>query len=84
MMQNFPISTHHPGKLGSLLPVQRVAAGVKTGDHDQGAIFDDKKQRVRKAAQEGPANIFQDDRKLPRIIAHAFDQGVNRLAETSA
>jgi hypothetical protein len=64
--------------------VRRVAAGVKTGNHDQGAIFDDKKQRVRKAAQEGAANIFEDNGKLPGIIAHPFDQGVNRLAETPA
>jgi hypothetical protein len=61
--------------------VRRVTAGVETGNHYQGAIFDDKKQRVRKAAKEGPANILEDDGKLPGIVAHPVDQGVNRLAE---
>jgi hypothetical protein len=79
VLRKGPISTHCAGKLGPLLPVQRIAAGVETGNHDQGVIFD-----VRNAAQEGAANIFQDDRKLAGIIRHAFNQGVNRLAETSA
>ena len=64
--------------------MRRIAAGVKTGNYDQGGIFDDKKQRVRKAAQEGAANIFKDDGKLQGIIAHPLDQGINHLAETSA
>ena len=69
---------------GPFLPMRRIAAGVKTGNHDQGVIFDDKKQGVWEAAQEGASNIFKDGGKLPGIIAHPFDQGVNRLAETSA
>jgi hypothetical protein len=67
---------------GPFLPVRRIAAGMKTGNHDQGVILDDKKQRVRKPAQEGASNIFEDDGKLPRIFAHPFDQGIKRLAET--
>jgi hypothetical protein len=57
---------------------------MKTGNHDQGVIFDDKKQQVREAAQGGASNIFKDGGELLGIIAHPFDQGVNRLAETSA
>jgi hypothetical protein len=34
---------------GPFLPVRRIAPGMKTGDHDQGIIFDDKKQRVWEA-----------------------------------
>lgn len=57
---------------------------MKTGNHDQSAAFDDKKQRVREAAQEGAPNILMDDGKLPGIIAHPSDQGVDRLTEASA
>jgi hypothetical protein len=57
---------------------------MKTGNHDQGVIFEDKKQRVREAAQEGAADIFEYDGELPGIIAHPIDQGVNRLAKTAA
>lgn len=66
------------------LPVQRIAAGVKTGNHDQGVVFDDEKQRVRKAAQQGATSNLKDDGKLSRIIAHPVDDGVNSLAETWA
>jgi hypothetical protein len=64
--------------------VRRIAAGVETGNHDQGVIFDDKEQRVRKAAQEGTSNISKDGGKLPGIVAHPLDQRVNRLTETPA
>ena len=57
---------------------------MKTGNHNWGVILDDKKQRVREAAQEGAADILEHDGKLPGIIAHPFDQGVHRLAETPA
>ena len=50
-----PVVLHGSILSGSLLPVQRVAAGVETGNHDQGVIFDNKKERVREAAQEGRA-----------------------------
>ncbi len=46
---------------------------MKTGNHDQGFVFDEKKQRVWKAAQESAANIFKDGGKLPGIIAHPLD-----------
>jgi len=55
-----------------------------TSNHDQGAIFDDKKQRIREAAQEGTADILNHGGKLPGIIAHPFDQGINRLAKRPA
>jgi hypothetical protein len=54
--------------------VRWIAAGVKTGNYDQGIIPDDKKQRLRKAAQEGTSHISKHGRKLPGIIAHSFDQ----------
>ena len=40
---------------------------MKTGNHDQGIVFDNKKQRVRKAAQEGAANTLKHDMKLPGL-----------------
>ena len=61
---------------GPFLPAGGIAAGVKTR-------FDDKKQRVGKAAQEGAADILEHCGKLPGIITHPFDHGVNRLAKTS-
>jgi hypothetical protein len=64
--------------------MRRIAAGVKTGNHDQGLIFDDKERRVWKAAEQGTSNISKDGGKLPGIIAHSLDQCVNRLTETSA
>jgi len=57
---------------------------MKTGNHNQSVIFDDKKQRIREAAHEGAANIFKHDGELPGIIAHPIDQDVNRLAKTPA
>jgi hypothetical protein len=57
---------------------------VKTGNHDRAFICDNKKERVREAAQEGASNVFKDGGKLPGMVAHPFDEGVNRLAETSA
>jgi hypothetical protein len=57
---------------------------MKTGNHDQSIIFDDKKHRVRKAAQQGAADIFKYDGELLGIIDHALDQGVNRKAKTPA
>jgi hypothetical protein len=56
----------------------------ETGNHHYSVIFDHKKQRVRQATQEAPSDASKDDRELPRIIAHPFDLGVNRLAETPA
>lgn len=64
--------------------MRRIAAGVKTGDHYYGVVFDNKKQRVREAAHEGASNILEDGGKLPGIVAHPFDESVNRLAEASA
>jgi hypothetical protein len=64
--------------------MRRIAAGMKTGNHDQGVILDDKEQRVREAPQEGSADILEHDGKLPGIIAHPFDQGINRPAKTLA
>ena len=72
------------GISGTALPVRRVAAGMKDSNHEQGVIFENKEERVWKAAQEGAANVPKDDRKLSWVIAHPYDQGVNRLAETSA
>jgi hypothetical protein len=57
---------------------------MKTGDYDQGVSFDDKEQRVREAAQERTADISKHGGKLLGIIAHPFDQGINRLAKTRA
>ena len=57
---------------------------MKTRHHDQDVIFDDEKQRVRETAQQGAANILQDDGKLQGINDHPFDQGVDGLAETPA
>jgi len=71
------------GISGTALPVRRVAAGMKDSNHEQGVIFENKEERVWKAAQEGAAHVLVDNRKLPGIAAHPFDQGVNRLAETS-
>jgi hypothetical protein len=66
---------------GPLLPVRRVAAGVKTGNHDKGLILNDKEKRVRKAAQESAARVFKDGGKLSGIAAHAFNRGINRLTK---
>ena len=57
---------------------------MKTGNHHQGVIFDDKKQRIRETAQEGAVDISKYDGELPGIIAHPIDQGVNCLAKTAA
>lgn len=69
---------------GSFLPLPRIAAGMKTGNHGQGVILDDKKQRIRKPAQEGCGERFYKRRKLPGIISHSLDQGVNRLAKAAS
>ena len=57
---------------------------MKTGNHNQGVIFDDKKQRLRETAHESAVNILKHDGELQGIIAHPIDQGVNRLAKTPA
>ena len=57
---------------------------MKTGNHDQGVILDNKKQRVREMAQETAANIPKHGGKLPGIIADSLDQSVDCLPETPA
>jgi len=57
---------------------------METRNDKQGFLFNDKKQRVRKPAQESPAHVLEHDRKLPGIGAHALGQSVNRFAETPA
>jgi len=57
---------------------------METGDNEQGFVFPDEEQRVRKAAQKCAAHVLEHDRKLPGVGAEALDEGVNRLAEMSA
>ncbi len=68
---------------GSLLPVGRIAAGMKTGDDKQASVLNDEKQRVGEATQKGAAHVFVDHGELQRAGAHALGQGVNRCAETA-
>ena len=68
----------------SILPLRRVAAGMETGDNQQGFAFNDEKQRVRKAAQKSSAHVLEHDGKLPGIGGHAPGEGVKRCAEMSA
>jgi hypothetical protein len=68
-----------------LLPVRWIAAAVKAGDDGQRSVgLDNKLQSEGKVAEEGAADGFVDDRKLPGISAHGLDYRFNRRPETSA
>jgi hypothetical protein len=70
--------------LRSPLPLGRVTAAMKTGNHYQGFVFDHKEQRIGKPAQKGAAHILKDDWKLSRVHAHSLYQSVYRRAKTAA
>jgi len=68
-----------------LLPVRRFAAAVETRDDGQRFIrFDNKHERVGKAAEQGAVQVLVDHGKLAWGGAHSLDYGVNRCAETPA
>jgi hypothetical protein len=76
LLENY---SNHP-----LLPLRRIAAGMKARDDKQAAIvIHDKQQRVGEAAQEGAAHVLVDNGKLQRVGADAFGHSVNRGAETT-
>jgi hypothetical protein len=55
LCRNLPFAGQNSGPP---LPLPRVAASMETGDHKQGVVFDDEKQRVGKTAQEGARRTF--------------------------
>jgi hypothetical protein len=61
--------------------VRRVAARVKTRNHDQGVIFHEKKQRVGEPPQEGAADIAEHHGELPGMVPHPLDQSINTLTK---
>ena len=55
---------------------------METGNDGQRCVgFDDEHQSVRKAAEQGPADVLVDDRKLLGIGSHTLDHVANRRAE---
>jgi hypothetical protein len=71
------------GRSGSLLPMGRVAAAVKTGNDEYGFVFEEKEQGVRKTAQKGAVHILKDNRELPGHGGHAPDQHIYRLPKAA-
>jgi hypothetical protein len=64
--------------------VRRIAAAVETGNDRECLVgLDDEHERVGKAVEQGAADAFINDRKLPGIGAHALNHGINRCAETT-
>jgi hypothetical protein len=55
---------------------------METGNDGQRCVgFDDEHQCVRKAAEQGSADVLMDDRKLLGIGSHTLDHVANRRAE---
>ncbi len=58
---------------------------METGNDGQRSVgFDDKDLSVRKAAEQGPADVLVDDRKLLGIGTPTLNHGANRRAEALA
>ena len=55
---------------------------METGNDGQRCVgFDDEHQSVRKAAEQGSADVLVDDRKLLGIGSHTLNHVANRRAE---
>jgi hypothetical protein len=67
------------------MPASRIAAAVETGDDCYDLVgFCDEHQRIRKAPQQGAANVFVDDRELTGIGRDALNRGLDGEAEMPA
>jgi hypothetical protein len=47
------------------------------------SVFDDKEQRIGKAAQKSAAQVLEDDWKLSRFRTHPLDQGTTAARNRS-
>jgi hypothetical protein len=71
-------------KLDPLLPLTRIAAGMKTSDNQEGIGLDEKKERVGKFLRARPPESLKDDGKLPGIVGHALHDTVDSGAKAVA
>ena len=64
-------------KLDPLLPLTRIAAGMKTSDNQEGVGLDQKKERIGKFLRARRPESLKDDGKLPGIVGHALHDTVD-------
>lgn len=57
---------------------------TRDDEHGIGIVFDDVKQRVRKAAQQGAPHVFVDNRELQRVGADSLGHLVDGSKEAAA
>jgi len=67
------------------LPLTRIAAGLKTGDNQEGIGLDEKKERIGNFFRRARRRVLtKDDGKLPGIVGHALHDTVDFGAKEAA
>jgi len=75
----------HADSLHAILPSRGIAAAVETGDDDRcRVVVNDEHPCVGETSQQGAADDFVSDGKLPGIGAHGLYHSVDGHAETPA
>ena len=69
-------------KLDPLLPLTRIAAGMKTSDNQEGVGLDQKKERIGKFLRARPPESLKDDGKLPGIVGQCAARHVRFRRES--
>jgi hypothetical protein len=65
------------------LPVQRIAAAMKTRDDEEGVAVNTKKQHIRKLVDPSPAQRLEYEGKLQRFGDHPLNSTINLYAKTT-